>query len=131
MVPKKILVADDEPTVRGYVVAILRNAGFEILEAADGLEALALVKSVEGDLDLLLTDMRMPRMDGLGLARAVREMDPHMPILYISGYPADMEPERLRNPKGCGFLDKPFRPKALLEAVRKCLGPDQVALTTA
>jgi two-component system cell cycle sensor histidine kinase/response regulator CckA len=116
-----ILVADDEPTVRTFVGGILRRAGFQTLEAADGAEALEQVKQ-KGPVDLLLTDVRMPRMDGVALARSITEMYPETPIIYISGYPFDVEEERSRHAqRPCAFLTKPFTRKDLLDAVQKCL----------
>jgi len=133
MRPKTILLVDDEETVRTYVKALLRNDGFEILEASDGLEALESIKQLRGSIDLLLTDVRMPRMDGLALAHAVTDMFPEIPVLFISGYSLDIDAEKSRHPtKNCGFVQKPFFPKVLLDAVRKCLdSPKQVSGTTA
>jgi two-component system cell cycle response regulator CpdR len=119
----KILVADDEESVRTYVGRILAMNGFEVVEAADGADALQHIETGDA-IDLLLTDVRMPRMDGIELARSAHAICPHLPVLYISGYPFDVDEERRIYPaKICAFVAKPFTPKTLVEAVRRCLKP--------
>jgi CheY-like chemotaxis protein len=119
-----ILIADDEPTVRAYIRTILRIEGYELLEAVDGVDALQKVEQRDAPVDLLVTDIRMPRMDGLALARSVTQRHPKTPVLYISGYSFDLEEERGRDSTvACAFLAKPFSRKTLLEAVQKCLHP--------
>src|SRR5437870_6187424 len=133
MSQQRILLADDEAFVRTFVRAILNTAGFEVLEASDGAEAIEIVQQVRGAIDLLVTDVRMPRMDGVALAQALTDMYPDIPILFISGYSFDLEAEQQKRPaKRCGFVAKPFVAKALLEAVHKCLdSPRQAAETNA
>lgn len=122
MATPTILVVDDEETVRGYIRRILGMRGFQVLEAADGLDALRQIQSPGTTVDLLLTDIRMPRMDGIELAHAVTSLHPRMPVLYISGYPFDIEQERTQHAyKACGFLAKPFTPKVLVDTVNQCL----------
>lgn len=123
-----ILVVDDESSVRGYIRKILGMRGFEVLEAADGVDALQQVQDSGAVIDLLLTDIRMPRMDGIELARSLTALYSRTPVLYISGYPFDVDEERSRHPhKACGFLAKPFTPKVLVEAVNQCLSPAEKA----
>ena len=117
-----ILFADDEFVVRVSVGTILRREGFDVLDAVDGADALSQLVTRGAPVDLLLTDIRMPQMDGIELARRVCKIYPATPVLYISAYPFSLErqePERLLG--HCTFLEKPFRRKALLDAVRKCL----------
>src|SRR5262249_30824673 len=119
-----ILFADDESTIRSYVGRILRREGFELLEAVDGADALQKLQNHGSRVDLLLTDIRMPRMDGVELAGMVTEMYPGTPVVYMSGYPFTLEQERTQDsPSACAFVPKPFDRKALLEAVLKCLAP--------
>ena len=123
-----ILFADDESTVRTYIRNILLREGFDVLEATDGLEALQKVQDRGAPVDLLLTDVRMPRMDGIALAQALIHLYPNTPIVYISGYPLDLEEQQTRHPSNaCAFLSKPFTRKALLEAIQKCLTPEKNA----
>ena len=121
-----ILFADDEVTVRSYVARILRREGFELLEAEDGADALSQLQSRGTRVDLLLTDIRMPRMDGVQLARTVTEMYPGTPVVYISGYPFSLEQQRTQDPlSACAFVAKPFDRKSLLSAIQKCLTPPE------
>jgi len=121
-----VVLADDEPAVRQYVRTILRNEGFEVWDASDGMEALERVRQLDGSVGLLVTDIRMPRMDGPALAEAVMREYPGIPILFISGFWLDVDQEQRRFPdRPCGYIRKPFVPKALLEAVRKCLAPSE------
>ncbi len=121
-----ILIADDEPSIRAYLRAILKVEGFTLLEAADGVDALQQVQQRGEPVDLLLTDIRMPRMDGIALARSVVEAHPKTPVLYISAYPFNVEEERTKHPsRACAFLAKPFTRKTLLAAVQKCLDTPQ------
>jgi CheY-like chemotaxis protein len=114
-----ILVADDEPTIRAYIARVLVTEGFRVVAAVDGQDALDQFRLLDGSIDLLLTDVRMPRMDGLALARSLVDLRPGVPVLFISGYPLDHE-LRLWNSGNC-FLRKPFTRQVLLDAVRKCL----------
>jgi two-component system cell cycle sensor histidine kinase/response regulator CckA len=126
----RILFVDDESAVRSYVRAALTNAGFDVSIASDGEEALQLINDLSGEIDLLVTDIRMPKMDGICLADAVADLYPQIPVLFISGYPFDLEAEERKHPaKSCGFLKKPFLPQPLFEAVRKCLAPPSQAAT--
>jgi two-component system, cell cycle sensor histidine kinase and response regulator CckA len=128
MPAEAILVADDEATVRAYIRMILKMEGFELLEAADGLDALHQVQQRGAPVDLLLTDIRMPRMDGIRLASAITDIYPKTPVLYTSGYPPDFEQEQRTHPtNACAFLSKPFSRNALLDAVRKCLRSPEAA----
>src|SRR6478672_4252987 len=107
-----ILVVDDEPFFRSAIDSILRKAGFHTIEAQDGSEAYEIVRASGASVELLLTDFRMPRMDGLSLIESVRELYPKMPILLMTG-------SRLENrPRSCAVLSKPFGREALLQAVR-------------
>jgi CheY-like chemotaxis protein len=110
-----ILVVDDEPQVRRLMRFVLRDR-YRVLVAADGREALALWSVVGRDITAVVTDLRMPDIDGLALAHALRRMEPPPPILFVSGYGSGGE---LPGP----FLQKPFPPDDLLVAVEKLLGP--------
>jgi len=118
-----ILFADDEPAIRAFIRNILGREGFQMIEAVDGLDALERVNERGAPVDLLVTDVRMPRMDGVELARSVVQVYPDTPVLYISGYPFELEEGRTQPATACASLAKPFTRKALLEAVDKCLSP--------
>jgi two-component system, cell cycle sensor histidine kinase and response regulator CckA len=108
------LVVDDEPSVRRYVSAILEREHFEILEAEDGARALQVVNQLGGGLDLIVSDIQMPNMDGVSFAQAVKDSFPEMPVILVSGY--------AEAGSGFEFVEKPFSPGALLKAVRNVLG---------
>ena len=110
-----ILVVDDEPFFRSAISTILRRAGFQTIEARDGLEAYEIVRAVGASIELLLTDFQMPRMDGQSLIESVRELHPKMPVLLMTG-------SRLENRlRSCEVLNKPIGREALLQAVRSAL----------
>jgi CheY-like chemotaxis protein len=119
MLDKVVLVVDDERSVREFVKATLRKEGFQTIEAGDGIEAFNLVQEFGENIALLLTDIKMPGMDGVELAESVRELFPRMPVLFISAYP-DPDP-RDRLIKGYSLLAKPFLPHTLVKAVRELL----------
>ncbi len=114
-----VLLVDDESSVRDYTKTLLQLKGYQVLESADGLDALALFRKLGGAIDLLVTDIDMPRLDGIQLARAVRLESPNMPVVYISGDPLAVE---LHCPEGgIAFVPKPFLPDALWKAVWEVL----------
>jgi two-component system cell cycle sensor histidine kinase/response regulator CckA len=109
-----ILVVDDEEPVRHIATAVLGNAGYEVLVAADGIEALELVQQRDGDLDVLLTDIVMPRMGGFSLAQHIEQICPNCRILLMTGYCHVLEqPTSHKHP----VLEKPFRVQTLLHFV--------------
>jgi len=99
----KVLVVEDDPFVREMAVAGLEDAGFEVIEAASGGEALELLQAGI-TLDALLTDIRLPGADGWAVAKAYRERFPDLPVLYVTGYVEQMQPV----PGGI-IVSKPYR----------------------
>ena len=113
------LVVDDEPRIRDYVRTILEAAHFQILEAADGIQALEVLR--DNVPDVIITDIRMPRMNGHKLAECIRTAYPGMPLIFVSGEPSG---GRLHDPRNrVVFVEKPFSPDVLLGAVRRVLRP--------
>lgn len=115
-----ILVADDEPLIRNFAARVLRDAGFEVLEAADGVEALEVFEQVRRDVRVLATDLVMPRMNGLELVQKITSLNPGVSVILMSGYSSDELDQRGLKPP-CGFLHKPFHAEALVEEVDRCL----------
>lgn len=117
---KKILVVDDSATVRQQVRAALAEAGFEIVEAEDGVEGLDAIVSSE-DLSAVVCDVNMPRLDGLQLLEMLNQRGkvPGLPFLMLTteGQPALMQ--RAKAAGASGWLVKPFKPAALVATVRK------------
>jgi PAS domain S-box-containing protein len=116
---ESVLVVEDEEAVRTMVRRVLEGHGYTVLVAANGLEALELVRRSPTRIDLLVTDVVMPGMGGVALADAARLVRPHLPVILMSGY-ADgaLRSEALA---GTTFLQKPFSPSALATLVRRAL----------
>jgi PAS domain S-box-containing protein len=111
-----ILVVEDEPAVRGLLAAVLQKAGYKMHEAASGAEALVQLETIP-KLDLLITDVIMPEMTGVEVARRVVQIRPGTPVLYMSGY-ADEVLQHEDVVASSSFLQKPFRPDVLMSKVR-------------
>ncbi|MGB1026048.1 MAG: response regulator [Rhodospirillaceae bacterium] len=116
-----ILLVEDEDAVRVFGARALRNKGYEVAEARSGEGALEVL---DGGLaiDLLITDMVMPGMDGAALATRIRTLKPGLPIILISGYSEDVIQGDVVNQPGTHFLPKPFSLKQLAAKVRDVLG---------
>ena len=117
-----VLLVEDEPAVRGALVAVLVDNGYKVLEAANGHEALSIFDDQERvPIDIVVTDVVMPLMGGKELAERVRREDPSMRILFTSGYNED-QGSLLDGPEGItGFIHKPFLPLDLVSDVRALL----------
>ncbi len=111
-----ILVVDDIPAVREVTRLALEGAGYAVLEADDGEAALAAIEARCGRVDLVLTDVAMPGMDGTALARETHSRWPHIPILFVSANRAFRPPP---GPRGevDAFLPKPYRPAQVVRVV--------------
>jgi hypothetical protein len=117
-----ILLVDDEAPVRAIAARILTKHGYEVVEAGGGDEALAIYRTLEEHPDLLLTDVAMPKMSGLELARRLpEERPPAPPVVFMSGYSGASvsTPEALE--RAAGFLQKPFNAEELLHCVGEAL----------
>lgn len=114
---RRVLVVDDEPIVRSFLARLLEEAGYDVQAAPDGAEALRAALAHPTGFDLVISDIRMPGMDGWELGRRLRSRWPELPVLYISGY--DLEQAI---PSATAFLRKPFDPSALLDRVARLLG---------
>jgi CheY-like chemotaxis protein len=117
-----ILLVDDDRAVRFIATRTLEEAGYRVVEAGDGVEALRYFLEDSQRFDALVTDVVMPRMPGTLLATRVRATRPSLPILLMSGYsPAEMLDHGVAAPHTC-VVPKPFDPDQLLAAVRRILG---------
>lgn len=115
---KVILLADDDPLVRNLIQLMLVKERYVVLTAGDGQEALEMCDKFNEPIHLLLTDVRMPRMDGWTLAERIRERRPEIKIIVISGETATTIAEQ--NPADA-FLRKPFIPPTLLRCIQRVL----------
>jgi PAS domain S-box-containing protein len=117
-----LLLVEDEDAVRVLVRNVLREKGYRILEASRGEEALELAGQYGGPIDLLVTDVVMPQMNGRELARRLADLLPQIKVLYISGYADNAVWYQGGLDSGGAFLQKPFSPEALARKVREVLG---------
>ncbi len=115
-----ILVVDDEPSVRAVAARVLGLAGYRVMLAASGTSALAIIDQ-HGAPDLVLSDVMMPDMGGTELARRIAERWPTLPVLFMSGYPADLTPRESTTTDDRGLIHKPFAPPVLLARVAALL----------
>jgi two-component system, cell cycle sensor histidine kinase and response regulator CckA len=113
-----ILLVEDEAQVRRLAASILRQRGYDVLEAASGHEALRIAEGYASSIDVLVTDVVMPQMRGTEVARLLREQRPAVKVLFMSGYTEDELLRRDAGGEGTGFLGKPFSPAALARRVR-------------
>jgi signal transduction histidine kinase len=116
-----ILVVEDEPVVRRLACAALEDSGYQVMEAGDGAEALALLAKTNGQIDLVLSDVVMPRMGGKELDESLRTLRPDLPLLFMSGYPGHEVAERGLLDPTASFIQKPFSPEELALRVRGML----------
>ncbi|HTW64173.1 MAG TPA: response regulator [Bryobacteraceae bacterium] len=116
-----ILVVEDEPGIRALVRKILRRQGYEVLEAANGEDALALCREHGPRVDLLITDVLMPQMGGRELVERLQTQGHGMKVLYVSGYTDDTTIYSADLPAGTAFLQKPFTLGSLLDKVKEVL----------
>jgi two-component system cell cycle sensor histidine kinase/response regulator CckA len=113
-----ILVVDDEGAVRRFALRVLEREGYAVLEARDGLEALELIKQGH-QIDAVVSDIVMPRMNGVELMQAMATETPDLPVILMSGYATGALAE-LGISAPCAILPKPFPAERLLQEVRRC-----------
>jgi CheY-like chemotaxis protein len=116
-----ILLAEDEDSVRKLLTHFLRAAGYRVMEAADGLDALRVFEQHAGAVDLLLTDVIMPGLDGREVARKAQVSQPGLKVIYISGYTDDVLLDAGELGPGISFLRKPLRLDSLSALIREVL----------
>jgi DNA-binding NtrC family response regulator len=118
-----ILVVDDEPGLRRLACQTLERAGYATIEADDGSQALKVLEQHGGELALVLSDIRMPNLDGIELEQICRERWPRLPVMLMSGEVTREWVGRLARQDAYPVLRKPFHGDTLLEMVRSVLQP--------
>jgi len=113
-----ILLVEDEEGLRGLNARGLSSRGYKVLEAGNGVEAIAVIESHDGAVDLVVSDVVMPEMDGPTLAAQLRERNPNLKIIFVSGYAEDAFEKNLPDDVKFNFLPKPFTLKQLVAAVK-------------
>jgi CheY-like chemotaxis protein len=116
-----VLIAEDEPMVRGIMARTLRECGYVVFEAGDGREALEMLVAVQGKVSLIIADVVMPGLAGRELAARLTEGWPDVPVLFTSGYTGDDVVRRGLLEEGRDFIQKPLAPEVLIRKVREML----------
>jgi CheY-like chemotaxis protein len=112
-----VLVVDDDAGIRQLVGLILRQKGYDVLTASNGLEGLMVYSTYRSRIDLVLTDIDMPEMNGIELSDRIRDRDPSKKILMMTGRP----PDDSNCLKGPPIVLKPFRPDELIQVIEELL----------
>lgn len=118
---KTVLTIDDSRTMREMLNHALVEAGYTVLQAVDGVEGLEVLQANEGKVDVVITDINMPRLDGFGVIEGVRADPNHRatPILVLTTESDAAKKERARSAGATGWIVKPFNPVKLVDAVRR------------
>jgi two-component system, cell cycle sensor histidine kinase and response regulator CckA len=115
-----VLVVDDEPTIRRFARRVLTEHGYQVLEAEDGVTALEVIHASGAQIDVVVSDIVMPKLNGVQLLRQLSIILPELPVILMSGYAGPELAERgIQAP--CSMLAKPFRPEELVAEVRRCI----------
>jgi hypothetical protein len=117
-----VLVVDDEAPIRTVVARVLKSAGYRSIEARDGTEGVSRFVEHMHEIKLVITDVMMPHMDGVGLLRAIRALDPSVPVVATTGAGGPRNLDTLRALGVSGLLNKPFRKEDLLNEVARHVG---------
>jgi|SRR5436190_10142013 len=113
----RVLVVDDEEPVRKFVDRVLSEAGYQTVTAVDGTDAVETVSKQADPFDILVTDVMMPQMTGDELARRLRQSEPGLKVLYLTGFSDKLFKEKVTLWEDEAFLDKPCSVKGLMQAV--------------
>jgi two-component system, chemotaxis family, chemotaxis protein CheY len=119
---KTILAVDDSSSIRQMVSFVLSNAGYTVIEAEDGEEALAKAESAQ--ISMVITDLHMPRLDGIGLIHKLRVKPTFkfVPIIMLTTESQDSKKQQGRDAGATGWIVKPFKPEQLIAVVKKVIG---------
>jgi two-component system chemotaxis response regulator CheY len=118
-----IMIVDDSPTLVKFVTVSLRNHGFSVVSASDGMDAIEKLSSLDKDVDLIITDLNMPNLDGYGLIETLRQNERHSrtPIIILTSEEAKEDQERGMLVGADSYLVKPFKSSVLIAEVDKFL----------
>ncbi|MFC1523759.1 response regulator [Thermodesulfobacteriota bacterium] len=119
-----VLVVDDDESVRQFVTDTLQPLGYRVVEASSGMKALDFSKDTRENIDILLTDIVMPGMNGMELAEIIQPARPGIKVVFMSGYTNDAIPPQTDTGKPKAFLDKPFTPSRLTNTLREVVDQD-------
>jgi two-component system, cell cycle sensor histidine kinase and response regulator CckA len=116
-----VMIVEDKPEVRQMATRALREGGFAVIEAGDGVQALDLLADGHPDVNIVVTDLALPNMDGLVLAGELRRLRPSIPVLFMTGYTSDESVRRTATLRGHPLIEKPFTADLLVGRVREAL----------
>ena len=118
---KTILTVDDSRTMRDMLAMALNDAGFNVVQAVDGEDGLAVLDAHSADVDVIITDINMPKLDGFGFIERVRKDARHRatPILVLTTESDSSKKDRARQAGATGWIVKPFNPVKLIDAIRR------------
>jgi DNA-binding NtrC family response regulator len=117
--PLSVLVVDDENAVRRFVVRVLEREGYAVSEAKDGAEAMEVLKLEPSGFSVVVSDIVMPRVNGVELMQELSVLHPELPVILMSGY-ATAALAEMGIAAPCSILPKPFPSERLIEEVRRC-----------
>jgi two-component system cell cycle sensor histidine kinase/response regulator CckA len=118
---RTVLLVEDDNSVRQWIHVQLEKSGYNLLEARDGADALLIAELHCGRIDVIVTDVVMPGLNGPELVRALLKLRPHVTVLYMSGYPGSFLKESTTLPPDIVYLEKPFPMTTLLDMVQALL----------
>jgi two-component system cell cycle sensor histidine kinase/response regulator CckA len=118
----RVLLVEDEDAVRRFAVAALKSKGYEVLQAADGVEALEVMKAHDNRVDLVVSDVIMPEMDGPTLMKELRKITPDLKFIFVSGYPDDAFKNNLDPDAEFTFMPKPYSLAQIAAKVKEVIG---------
>jgi len=118
----RVLIVEDEDAVRMFATQALKRQGYEVTQAADGYDALDLFEDEDFEVDLIVSDVKMPEMDGPTLLKEVRKTHPDMKFVFVSGYPADAFSKTLSDEDNYTFLPKPYSLAQIAAMVKEQIG---------
>ncbi|MBN9354645.1 MAG: response regulator, partial [Hyphomicrobium denitrificans] len=114
----RVLLVEDEVEVRQFAVRALKRQGYQVLEATDGVEELEIMAANEGEIDIVVSDVVMPEMDGPALFKELRKRNPSIKVIFVSGYPNEAFRESMGS-DNFAFLPKPFSLPQLAAKVKE------------
>jgi len=118
----RVLLVEDEDAVRSFAVEALKRQGYEVLEASSGAEAIDMVKEADKPIDIVISDVIMPEMDGPSMYKELRKTNPKLKIIFMSGYADDAFKNAMDPDERFAFLQKPFSLAQLAAKVKEELG---------
>jgi len=121
-----VLVVEDEPSVQTFIELLLVSSGYRVICASDGIEGLAAFMEHRHALSVVITDLKMPRLDGVGMVGAIRKEDRNVPIVVVSGNLDLRSVTELGHLNVNALLNKPFSMAALLKTITEASGRDRI-----